>query len=325
MNAPQTTDSIGRPTPFLKLMRTEDAENLLLRFPNAFLLLTLIAWRARRAAGKCKWTGLEQGQAMVGDHDSCGLSRQKYRTAQANLQALGFATFKPTSKGTIATICNADAYDINADEDNHQSNHQITISQPSNNHQPTTNKNVKKDKKDKNEYLDTCCGGSAGTPPALENSQNRESGILKLEIEEKEVGDPIPLPPSPPPAKPPRKTPSKKAAFVPPSLEEVTAYVEGRVKDGNPRINAKKFFIHYDSNGWKVGRKQVDWKTKVKIWECDANGFGGASRAEPAKSTYVKPQPKVWTAEAAEAAKKEIMEHNRRVAASNPVKGELVW
>jgi len=150
---------------------------------------------------------------------------------------------------------------------------------------------------------------------------------LKLEIEEKEVGDPIPLPPSPPPppAKPPRKTPSKKAAFVPPSLEEVTAYVEGRVKDGNPRINAKKFFIHYDSNGWKVGRKQVDWKTKVKIWECDANGFGGASRAEPAKSTYVKPQPKVWTAEAAEAAKKEIMEHNRRVAASNPVKGELVW
>jgi hypothetical protein len=247
-------------------MRTEDAETLLLRFPNAFLLLTLIALRARRAGDKCKWTGLGRGQAMVGDHESCGLSRQEYRTAQANLQSLSLATFKPTSKGTIATICGADVYDINADGDNHQSNQTATINQPSTNHRPTTNKNVKKDKNENNIYV----GASADTPSANKDSQIREFDFVE------EVGTlpPSPRSEAPPPAKIPRKAPPKKPAFVPPSLEEVLAYVETRVKEGAARINAKKFFIHYDSNGWKVGKKHVDWKTKVKMWECDAGNLG---------------------------------------------------
>jgi hypothetical protein len=253
--------------------------------------------------------------------EACFLSRKAVRYALKVLEEDGFIQIDEpfgAQQGHRISICKYEPYQLREKDMGTVGAHQGT---QQGTQQGNTNKNDKNNKNENN----ICVGGSAGTPPALENSQNRESGILKLEIEEKEVGDPIPLPPSPPP--PPAQqvaageTPSKSKAFRPPSLEEVLAYTEGRVKLGRPRIDAERFLAYYQSNGWMVGRSKMrDWTAAVRTWEGNE-----LKRAEPAKSTYVKPQPKVWTAEAAEAAKKEIMEHNRRVAASNPVKGELVW
>jgi hypothetical protein len=259
---PQTTDSTSRPASFLKLMRTEDAENLLLRFPNAFLLLTLIAWRARRAGEKCKWTGLEQGQAMVGDHDSCRLSRQKYRTAQSNLQTLGLATFKATNKGTIATICNAHVYDINAGGNNHQDNQRITNGQPSNNHQITTNKNVNNDKNEKK--------GEGNTPehPAF---QPEELVRKELETEKPKLPRQRKTPPTPAVNPNLEKLKALTAADV---IEEFRDFVRknGLEMDGNRAMAYVTMYLSFrNENDWiKANNRPVlNWKLDFQTW---ANG-----------------------------------------------------
>ena len=113
----------------------------LLKHPNEWTLLTLVATRARRIDNKIE--GLSVRQAMIGDHKSCGLTRQQYRTVLINLEKWHFLTTKATNKGTIATLCNDDIFDINVDG-----------SQPSNqpkpNHQATSNNKVKKEKKNNN-------------------------------------------------------------------------------------------------------------------------------------------------------------------------------
>jgi hypothetical protein len=112
--------------------------------PNAFLLLFQIAWRAKRTNG-FNAHGLKVGQAMVGDYKSIGLTEQKYRTAKGLLEKGGFATFKGTNKGTIASIINSRVFDIN--EECEQRPKQRT-----NNEQTTT---IKKEKKEKNTH--TAC------------------------------------------------------------------------------------------------------------------------------------------------------------------------
>ena len=117
----------------------------LLKHPNEWALLTLVAIRARRIDSKIE--GLSVRQAMIGDHKSCGLTRQQYRTVLINLEKWHFLTTKATNKGTIATLCNDDIFDINVDG-----------SQPSNqpkpNHQATSNNKVKNEKK--NIYSEVC-------------------------------------------------------------------------------------------------------------------------------------------------------------------------
>lgn len=54
--------------------------------------------------------------------------------------------------------------------------------------------------------------------------------------------------------------------FVKPSLEEVVKYCQERGKGVIP----KKWFNHYTSNGWKVGKnKMVDWRAAVRTWETE--------------------------------------------------------
>ncbi len=122
------------------LKRNETVMDLIIHYPNAFLLLTVIALRARRVPNKI--TGLDVYEAMVGDYESCGLTEQKYRTAKKVLDKLKIATFKATNKGTIAKLVNTDIYDINAPT----TNGQATGKQRSSNGQVTTNKNVNKEK-----------------------------------------------------------------------------------------------------------------------------------------------------------------------------------
>lgn len=55
-----------------------------------------------------------------------------------------------------------------------------------------------------------------------------------------------------------------QTVFVPPTLEEVVAYCKERGRGVNPN----KWFNHYVTVGWMVGRnKMKDWRAAVRKWE----------------------------------------------------------
>lgn len=148
--------------PYIKLMRSEIVVQLL-RDPNAFVLATVIAYRARRT-DSFNVHGLDVGEALIGDHASYGLTRQQYRGAMQRLKKWQIATFRSTNKGTIAKLADSSVYDINVEMDNQQANQPATIEQPSSNQQTTTIKNGRM-KEWKNE---SCCG----IPPAHDHNDN---------------------------------------------------------------------------------------------------------------------------------------------------------
>ena len=126
------------------MSRGADVDELM-RFPFAFLLLTQIARRAVRTSQKFNPHNLYPGQALIGDHHSIGASLQNYRTAKARLDEWGFATFKPTNRGTIATLLDTRVYDINVDSSNNPTNKQNHTSSTNEAPPPaTTNKEGKK-------------------------------------------------------------------------------------------------------------------------------------------------------------------------------------
>ena len=72
-------------------------------------------------------------------------------------------------------------------------------------------------------------------------------------------------PPNPLAGEPPPAEREKRKRFVPPTVEEVSAYCAER---GNG-IDAMAFVAHYASKGWKVGNASMkDWKQAVITWEC---------------------------------------------------------
>lgn len=109
---------------FVKFMDSEESDFLLERYPNAFLLLALIAKRARRTQGHID--GLEIGDAHIGDHKSCGLSEREYRTAKEVLCKLKIIRIKQTCRnrqksttesttvGTLVTLLDSRVFDINS-------------------------------------------------------------------------------------------------------------------------------------------------------------------------------------------------------------------
>lgn len=123
---------------FIKLHRVGGYE-LLEEDPKAFLLLTHIALRARREAGKYSRYSLKANQAFIGDPEKIGLSRQEYRNAQKRLTKYGLATFESTNRGTIATLTSIDVYDINAQEEPSNFPIEMIEKEPSNS-QLATNK-----------------------------------------------------------------------------------------------------------------------------------------------------------------------------------------
>jgi len=135
-------DSGGSFSGFLKLMRGEDTAELI-KDHKAFALLALIAYRARRN-GAFSVDGLSTGEALIGDYKSCGLTQQAYREAKQRLAGWGFATFKGTSKGTIARLIDSRVFDINAGGNNEPSNKRTTNQQRTNNERATTNKNERR-------------------------------------------------------------------------------------------------------------------------------------------------------------------------------------
>ena len=51
--------------------------------------------------------------------------------------------------------------------------------------------------------------------------------------------------------------------FTPPTVEEVTAYVNEKGYNVNP----ERFIAYYESNGWMVGKNHMkDWKAAIRTW-----------------------------------------------------------
>jgi hypothetical protein len=99
---------------FVKLRRGEATWELL-EDHNAFVLLTVIALRARRTHSFNRH-GLQIGQALIGDYEAYGLTEKQYRLAKARLERYGLAGFKATNRGTIATLLGREIFDINEDD-----------------------------------------------------------------------------------------------------------------------------------------------------------------------------------------------------------------
>ena len=100
---------------FIQFMRTKESIELL-KTPNAFILLAVIAQRAR-------WTdepienGLKAGQALIGDYYNYGMSKKQYRTAKEALRRTHYVTLRATHRGTIAKLINTKVFDININQD----------------------------------------------------------------------------------------------------------------------------------------------------------------------------------------------------------------
>ena len=82
---------------FIKLNRGPETLELL-NDPNAFILLTVIALRARRT-DEFNVHNLRSGEALIGDYAKYGLTHRQYRTAMKRLARWGFAEFRPTTRG----------------------------------------------------------------------------------------------------------------------------------------------------------------------------------------------------------------------------------
>ena len=83
-----------------------------------------------------------------------------------------------------------------------------------------------------------------------EPATNEENSAIEPQPEEKPAQEIQP-------EKPKRKN------FVKPTVEEITDFC----KEKKININVKKFFLHYESNGWHVGRSPMkSWKAAVQKW-----------------------------------------------------------
>jgi hypothetical protein len=76
----------------------------------------------------------------------------------------------------------------------------------------------------------------------------------------------------------------KENGFIRPNLEEVIAFFNS---ENHPEIEARKFFNHFESNGWKVGGK-----TPMKNWNAAARNWMINSQRFITPQNFPKPQQK---------------------------------
>ncbi len=107
---------------------------------HAFLLCYVIALRAQYHCAFNRYN-LAVGEALIGDYRNMAMTEQEYRTAKKCLQANGFATFKSTSKGTVAKLADTRVFGLFAGQPHDQNNGRLTSGQRPANGRLTTTKN----------------------------------------------------------------------------------------------------------------------------------------------------------------------------------------
>lgn len=141
-------EPIRHPCGFIVAPRSGDGLELIKSYPLAFVLLYVIAMRARYSTS-INPLNLQPGEALIGDHRACGMSERAYRTAKKRLQACGIVTFRPTNKGTVARIVSTTIFDVNVPASDEQGDGQATGKRRTSDEQVTTNEQGKKVKKEK--------------------------------------------------------------------------------------------------------------------------------------------------------------------------------
>lgn len=85
----------------MEIKINKETDNLM-KEKEAFFMLLKIAYETKRE-DLFSIPDLEIGEAFI-TPEICGYSVQTFRTTKKKLEKWGFATFKPTNKGTIAKI-----------------------------------------------------------------------------------------------------------------------------------------------------------------------------------------------------------------------------
>ncbi len=99
------------PTRWVALHCGEEAETLLARHPNAFLLLCQIAMRARWK--DCPITKMKKGEAFIGDWKAAGLHSEKaYQVAKKRLASCGLVEFQGGNRGTTAKLVDSTIFSL---------------------------------------------------------------------------------------------------------------------------------------------------------------------------------------------------------------------
>lgn len=161
---------------FLKLNRCEATFWLMANHPNAYLLLNLVALRAQRTPNSP--SGLIIGEALIGDYEAIGATRQQYRTALNVLVRMKYLTISETCRtrkksttvtttvGTKVKLLNSEIWDINPEPINHRINHRPTTDQP-----PTNHEQEREEDKNGKEY--------SNNPVAIAPSEKKVSSSRK--------------------------------------------------------------------------------------------------------------------------------------------------
>ena len=76
--------------------------------------------------------------------------------------------------------------------------------------------------------------------------------------------------------------PPRAPRFIPPTVDEVTAYCQDR---GN-KVDPQRFVDFYAAKGWMVGKNKMrDWKASVRTWESKEK-TSGTDITSPDRYTY---------------------------------------
>jgi hypothetical protein len=154
---------------FIKFIPSEEAMFLVKNKPNAFVLLTIIAERARRENGNPD--GLTIGQCHIGDWKNCGLTEREYRTAKSILvcrkhvkivetcRTRKKSTTGTTTVGTLVELISSTVYDINVKVDNDRCDDRATTER-----RPSDDEQERKRKKKKEEEEQHICRKSVESP-----------------------------------------------------------------------------------------------------------------------------------------------------------------
>jgi hypothetical protein len=115
---------------YFEATRGDDGPALLKANLYAFALAYTIAARACWRPTGFNPHGLRFGEAFLGDFENYGMTESNYRSAKAYLAKWGFATFKTTSRGTIARLLDTRLFKVNPPKDDGQNsgqgNRQVT-------------------------------------------------------------------------------------------------------------------------------------------------------------------------------------------------------
>lgn len=126
--------------------RSPEFDALIKKRPTAFVLLAIIAKRARKVPLKVD-DGYEVGEAFIGDYKEYGATQQSYRTDKKCLENFKLVTFKTTNRGTVAKIVNSSIFDISRES----STSKVTDKQQSNNMQLTTKQEVRSENEEESQ------------------------------------------------------------------------------------------------------------------------------------------------------------------------------